>query len=788
MRKLTYLAAGIAAAALLLVGGGIWYLRSAAADYGRDATIAALAGPVEVWRDSLGVPHVWADNEPDVLRALGYVHAQERMWQMELFRRVADGRLAEVLGPGLVESDRFLRTLGMGRAAGIAERRLDPIHRALLEAYVEGVNAWIAEPTGALPPEFVALRFRPEPWTLRHSLAIGKLMAWDLADWAVGLDLQRAVDLVGPELAAELRPEYPAWGPTILPSSPAAPAARVSHARPTELRRLGLALPAVPAPAARLLEAASISHASNSWVVDGTRTRSGKPILANDPHLALRAPSLWMIAALHGGEIDVAGVTIPGVPGVVLGHTPGVAWGFTNAMVDDVDFFVETLHPDDPSRYRTPAGWSPVETRHDTILVKGGDPVVHTVRGTRNGPILSDVDGRGGDRVLSIRWTALEPSSELKAIVQMNRARNVEQLLQALRHFDDPHQNVVFADTAARIGYWMIGRVPLRRGGDGVLPADAADGAHDWEGFLGFDSHPHLLDPEEGFIVTANNAQAGSDFPHAIGSNYAEPFRAIRIREMLEGARDLTALDVARQQVDVVDAHATRYRPAAVAAARSAGAPDAAALLEAWDGRAAVDSRAAALFYVWYEALRRLVGQDEYGDEPMYYPRHALNRVLDAGGGAWVDDVGTPETETLEGLSARAMREAVETVGNRDWGDLHTTRIEHSLGSSGLLDRGLKLNIGPLRNDGSPYTVDVAGYGARPPFVNTGGASMRHVVDMADPGGSGGFVIPTGTSGIPFSRHYRDQTGMWLEGRLWRVPLDRERAASRTVARMVLRP
>lgn len=787
MKKLAYAAAGTAAALLLLLGGGIWYLRSAGADYGRDAAIPGLVGTVEVWRDSLAVPHIWADNEPDLLRALGYVHAQERLWQMELFRRVADGRLAEVLGPDLVESDRFLRTLGMGRSARLVEESLDPTHRALLEAYVQGVNAWISDRSGSLPPEFVALRIEPEPWTLRNSLAIGKLMAWDLADWTVGLDVQRAVDLVGPELAAEIRPEYPAWGPTIIPSE--APAEEpVTRAAAPELRRLGLAIPRIPAAAARLLDAASISHASNSWVVDGARTASGRPILANDPHLALRAPSLWMVAALHGGDIEVAGVTIPGVPGVILGHTRGVAWGFTNAMADDVDFFVETLHPEDSSRYRTPDGWSTLEVRDDTILVKGGEPVIHRVRGTRNGPILSDVDARGGDRVLSMRWTALEPSGELRGILQMNRARDGDQLLAALRHLDNPHQNVVFADTAGRIGYWMVGRIPVRRGGDGLLPADAASGEHDWEGYLEFDQHPHLLDPAEGFIVTANNAQAGAAFPHSIGTNYAEPFRAIRIREMLADAHDLTADDVARQQMDVVDAHARRHLPIAIAAARAAGADEEAALLEGWDGSAAVDSRAAALFYVWYEALRRLVGQDEYGDAPMYFPREAMNRVLDAGGGAWVDDVGTPEVETLDGLSARAMRQAIETVGTRTWGDFHSTMIEHSLGASNLLDRGLRLNIGPLRNDGSPYTVDVAGYGSRPPFVNTGGASMRHVVDMADPGGSGGFVIPTGTSGIPFSEHYRDQTGMWLEGRLWAVPLDRERAAARAVARMVLQP
>lgn len=788
MKKIVPIAAATAAVLLLLLGAGILYVRTSTARYSGEVTVPGLAGRVEVWRDSLAVPHIWAESEPDLFRALGYVHAQERMWQMELFRRVADGRLAEVLGPELVESDRFLRTLGMGRAAARVERRLDPAHRALLEAYVGGVNAWISDHRGALPPEFLALRFSPEPWTLRNSLSIGKLMAWDLADWAVGLDMQRAVDLVGPALAAELAPEYPAWGPTIIPSRDDPTSAVRPRAGGEPLRRLGMRLPSVPGPAAALLEAASISRASNSWVVDGRRTRSGRPILANDPHLALRAPSIWMIAALHGGEVEVAGVTIPGVPGVVLGHTPGVAWGFTNAMVDDVDFYVETIDPQDASRYITPEGPQPFEIRHDTIRVKGADPVAHTVRATRHGPVLSDVDPRGGGRVISMRWTAAEPSNELVAILQMNRARDSDRFIRALRHFDDPHQNVIFADTSGRIGYWMVGRVPVRRTGDGLLPADGSTGAHDWTGYLGFEDHPHLLDPEEGFIVTANNAQAGPGVAERVGRNYAEPYRAIRVREMLTGARRLTADDVAKQQTDVVDAHARRYLHLAVEAARGASESAAAATLAGWNAEASTDSRAAPLFYAWYEELRRLIGRDEYGGAPMYFPRHALNRILDAGGGEWVDDVTTPATEALPDLSVRAMRHAIATVNGRTWGEVHSTVIEHSLGSAAILQRGLDLNIGPFPSDGSPYTVDVAGYGGVPPFVNTAGASMRHVVDMADPGGSGGFVLPTGQSGVPFSEHYRDQTGLWREGRLWAVPLDRERAAARAVERMALHP
>jgi penicillin amidase len=793
MKKLVYALLLVGALVLLVAGGSLWYLRSAEADYGRDASVAGLSAAVEIWRDSLGVPHIWAANESDLFRAMGYVHAQDRLWQMELFRRVADGRMAEILGSELIETDRFLRTLGMGRAAEANQSVLDSDSRALLQAYADGVNAWMTGHPGALPPEFVALRFKPEPWTVRNSLAISKIMAWDLADWEQGLDLQHAVDQVGPELAEELAPQYPEWGVHIL-GTDATWKGKVSQRTrpaptPQRLRASTTYRPRIPDSAIRLLESVSIARASNSWVIGGSRTRSGKPILANDMHLALRAPSLWYLAALHGGGVNATGMTIPGTPVVIAGHTDGVAWGYTNAMTDDTDFFVEEVSPQDSMQYRTPEGWRRFQVREETIQVKGQAPVVHRVRATRHGPVLSDVEERSGSRVLAMRWTAHDVSNEFRALIGMNRARNAAEFLHALRDFTNPHQNVVFADTEGEFGYWMAGRIPVRRSGDGLLPAPGWTGEYDWERYLEWDEHPHVLNPADGFVVTANNRQVGADYPFHIGQGWAEPFRAMRIREMIESGRDFTADDVAAQQMDVRDAFALRYLPHAVRAAEAAGVTSAVADLRAWNGEAREDSRAAALFYTWYDVLRRRVGEDEYRGERMYFPRAVLNRVLDQGGGRWVDDIRTAETETLAGLSADAMGEAVQTVGTRTWGDLHVTEIRHALGAARILDRTLALNIGPFPNGGSPYTVNVAGYGGtRPPFRNTGGASQRHVVDMADIDGSGGFIIPTGQSGLPFSDHYRDQTPMWRQGRLWRIPLERTAAEARAVHRQVLRP
>lgn len=794
LKKLLYVLAGLLALVLVALLGGRWWLGRSQPDPTRGAQMAGLRAPVEVWRDSLGVPHVWARNEEDLFRAMGYVHAQDRMFQMEMFRRVADGRLAEILGQNLVNTDRFLRTVGMGRSAAQNEARLAPEHRRMLQAYADGVNAWMRTHRGPLPPEFVTLRFRPEPWTVRNTLSIAKIMAWDLADWNLGLDLQRAVDAVGADKARDLFPFYPENGTTILGADAQWRGPRASPApppSPAPLPRVGhVPLPEVPPLALELLESASASHASNSWVIGGSRTRSGKPILANDMHLALRAPAIWYLAALHGGEFNVAGMTLPGVPVVVAGHSDRVAWGYTNAMVDDVDFFVEQVDSANPDRYMTPEGWAEMTVRPETIQVKGGQPIVHTVRTTRHGPVLSDVENRGGDRVLSMQWTAYAPSTEVVALLGMNTADNAEEFTAALRGFNNPHQNVIFADRDGRFGYWMGGRVPVRRGGDGLLPRPGWTGEADWTGWLDFDQHPHVLNPADGFVVTANNRQVGPAYPYHITSSWAEPYRAERIRQLVQAGRELTADDVARQQMDVRDVFALRHLPRAVQAAERARLPDAVRELRAWNGEARMDSRGAALFYTWFDELRTRVGNDEFGGKNVYFPRTTMDRILEQGGGAWVDDVTTKgKTESLDELATEAMRTAAQAVGTQTWGALHQTQIGHPMGVVQMLDRAFQLNIGPFPTGGSYYTVNVSGWGARkPPFTNTYGSSQRHVVDMADPDGSGGFVIPTGQSGIPFSRHYRDQTPLWRQGRLWLIPLDRGKAERRAVSRMTLRP
>lgn len=786
-RRLLVGALLVAAVLAILFALGWRYLRSAEPARTGEVRIAGLSAPVDIWRDSLGVPHIVAADELDLARALGYVHAQERLWQMELFRRVADGRLAEIMGAQALDSDRFLRTLGLGRAAAESEKILGPEEAAVLDAYAGGVNAWLAQRSGALPPEFLALRFAPEPWAPRHSIAISKIMAWDLADWNTGLEVQRATELVGPDLARLVHPGYPAWGPTVLGPS-AEPRSRHGGTPPpgADLRPAAwLRIPEIPPLAARLLESASSSRASNSWVVGGARTRSGKPLVVNDPHLALNTPSIWFLAVLQGGRTHVAGVTIAGVPGVIIGRTPAVAWGFTNAMVDDTDFFSEEVHPTDSTRYRVHDRWEEFTVRVDTIRVRGGEPVIHRVRSSRNGPIISDVDRRVS-RAVAMRWTGHLPSRSFRAFLRMSRAASAEELVEALGDFTEAHQNVVYADTSGSFGYVMTGRIPVRLSGDGVLPVVGSSGEGEWVGFLDFAEHPRLVQPDEGFIVTANNAAVPRDHPVHVGSYFAEPFRAQRIRDMLTEATELTLEQAARQQVDVLDLFALRHLGAARAAARSTGEDDAERLLAAWDGRATTDSRAAAIFYTWHERLRSRVRTELMGNERAFFPRYALNRLLD--GDPNLPDAARRFAETrLASAAAEAMEWAAREVGGRSWGDLHSLEMPHALSSVGALERALSLTTGPFPSPGSPYTVNVAGFGAGPPFTTRSGASMRFVVDLGDMDG-GAMVLPTGQSGLPFSPHFRDQTEHWREGRLLPVPLSAERARSRAAHHLRLAP
>lgn len=793
MRLLWRFLLGVAAVMLLLAAALVLRLNRSVPPLAGTERLPGLGAAVTVAFDSLAIPHIAAASDRDAFMALGYLHARERLWQLETLRRAAQGRLAEILGSPAVSSDSFLRTLDIPRAAAASLALLPPATREILDAYVAGVNRWIAEPTRPLPPEFLVLRFAPEPWTAANSFEVARIMAWDLVSADHELRLARVAARLGPERAAELYPWYPDTGPTIVQRGAGRWESNNRRSGGRAVSTNGFVpsallaaheVPTIPALAREVLEAASMRRASNSWVIGPSRSASGKPILANDPHLLLRAPAIWYLAAIESPGYAVAGVTLPGVPAVVIGRNRRIAWGLTNLQADDADYVIERLSADS-TRVETPRGWVPVAAEHDTIRVAGGAAVPFTLRRTPNGPLTHEVpDGpanrAGTVRALALRWNGHAASDELTAMLAVNRAADWESFRAGVSGFKAPEQNWIYADVDGNIGYTASGNIPVRRAGRGLLPTPGWTDEGRWERFLAFEELPWMLNPPEGFIVTANNLVVGGEYPFQLQGDPAPPWRAARIRELILAQERHDAAAVRRMQLDTVDVFARWAKDIAAQAAAALDRTDVAEALRAWDGTQGADRTEPVVFWRWYRALQRRT----FEDEVTYMPAGPLHRWLAAGASPWFDDATTPAREDLAEQSIRAMSAALGRGDSARWGDIHPTLARHALGGIAPLARALRLNVGPRPRAGSLYTVNVADFGFGPQFRNTHAASWRQVVDLADMEG-GAMILPTGQSGNPRSRHYRDQADLWWNGELATVPLSGARVRPLGVLRLV---
>lgn len=717
-----------------------------------------LRGEVTVTRDARGIPHIEAKaSDADALFALGYVHAQDRLWQMEFQRRIGAGRLSEVLGPAALEQDKFLRTWGFYRAAEAALPALSARSRGLLSAYTAGVNAAIAR--DKLPLEFRVLRFRPERWTDVDSLVWQKLMAFDLAGtWQDELTAQEVVDKRGAAALDVLLPPYPAGAPTILSERDLA---QEAQARPaTRAATAALHPDTRRALQAQLRVAASLGFqdapdkGSNNWVVSGRFTESGKPLLADDPHLGLSAPMLWYLAELKGPTLHVVGATIPGLPGVVIGRNERIAWGVTNTAPDVQDLFVE------------PEGAKLTE-RVEVIKVKGQPDVRLTVQESAHGPIISGAGGTTRERV-ALRWTALDPGdTTMDAFIGINYARDWRSFREALRSFVAPMQNFVYADVDGDIGYIAPGRVPIRAAGDGRLPSPG-DGSREWTGFVPFDELPQVHNPPEGLIVTANNKAVPDAYPHLLtqSANWAEPYRARRILELLGNRQGLTVRDMSAIQYDTRSLLWEETKPLL---AGLAGANDrekaALAALRAWDGRQTTDSVASTIFAALYGELTRLPNDELGRDGHWNTPAFVLGQLRANGPYCADAKAGVPDcpallarafTAAVEGLRARLG----DDVNSWRWGRLHRTASDH--GAFGGVDALKWIWNRSVESPGGLFTVNVGSYDLDT-YAHDHAASYRQVVDLADPDASR-FVGTLGQSGNPLSGHYADQQGLWQRG------------------------
>lgn len=752
--------------AIALVGGSLFVRRTFPTIDGT-LQVSGLHSTVEVHRDKWGLPHIYADNTEDLFFAQGYVTAQDRLWHMEFNRRVASGTLSEVLGDATLDTDRFIRTLGWRRVAEEEARALEGEALSVLEAYSAGVNAFIDSHRGSLPLEFTILGFEPEPWTPADSISWAKVMAWDLGgNWEWELLRARLIETVGEDRAGELAPPYPDDAPLIVPPE-------VGDYASLDLQ----GLPRVSTRLRELLAAGSPGLGSNNWVVAGSKSATGLPLLANDMHLGLQMPSIWYEVHLVGGDFNVEGYSFPGVPGVIVGHNEHIAWGVTNLGPDVQDLYLERVNPANPDQYEYQGQWLDMEVFEEVIEVSGHDPLVERVQITRHGPVITPVVQGLGETV-AFRWTALEPNRMMNAVLSLDRASNWQEFRAALGLWAVPSQDFVYADTEGNIGYQSPGLVPIRSDGHtGLLPVPGWTGEYEWQGYIPFEDLPSLLNPATGFIVTANNKVVSDEFRYVLAYDFSLGHRAKRISDLLREKEVLGLEDFKQIQGDTYSLAAQVFAPRLLDIEPEGFLQERALNeLRAWDYHCAADCTGAAIFHVFYMKLVENTFGDELGDELLAqyldgWTWHylALEEMIEDDDNPWFDDVTTVERESRDDMVLRSFEEALDYLGNRfgdvphawKWGRLHgVTFVHQPLGESGIAVLERIFNRGPVEIGGSEDAVNAASFDPQEPYTTTHGVSQRLIVDLSNFDNSLS-THGTGQSGLAFHRHYDDMISRW---------------------------
>ncbi len=802
----------IALAMLLLLGLGALaaYLLRATPQHEGALRASGLGAALTIERDEHGIPTILAASVEDAAFGLGFVHAQDRLWQLETHRRIGSGRLAEAFGPAALDNDKFLRALGVRRAAQAQWAQLGAESKRVLGAYAAGVNAWQRQHLKARPPEMLILGLPVEDWTPIDSLAWAIMMAWDLGgNWNTELLRARLALTLPVERINELLPPYPGD----------APLATADYAALLRSLKLGGSLTALSAQQIDHLQAIAPPSGvegvgSNNWVIAGTHTTSGKPLLANDPHLKITAPALWYFARIEVGGagegakgFKSAGATMPGLPMVVLGQNEHIAWGFTNTGPDVQDLYLERFKPDDPMQVQTPRGWERVAGVSEDIHVKGAKSENLVLRVSRHGPMISDAGGVAGEVAgtsgnapygMAMRWTALDADTDpIAAALAMNRAQSSAEFVDAAtRLWVAPMQNMVVADRAGQIALVAPGRVPLRKPDNdlkGLVPAPGWDARYDWDGFVPAAQTPREAQPPRGWIASANHRIHGSDYPHYLTSEWAPPYRQQRIEQLLRSRAKHSIDDMAAMQADVLSLATQRVLPwLQRARSEHALAGEAQAALKNFNGEMKADASAPLIFWAWSRQLVRAVFIDELGGPAVYERvlgarsfRDALDGVLERNDAWWCDDkTTTGKAETCEQLSAVALTRALDELQRRfgddvskwRWGAAHVARSEHRPFSrikplAALFE--LRVPTG-----GDSYTVNVGRVGVKPDgatgelYLNEHAPSLRALYDLGDPSQSR-FMHSTGQSGLPWLRHYRSFVGPWARVEylsLWGAP------------------
>ena len=768
--------------------------------------LAGLRDTVKVRWGAYGIPHAYASNEEDLFLAQGYLHAQERLWQMDMSRRFLCGRVAEVFGnfpipwkelssqfrgQNSTDLDYFMRLIGMQHTAIASLELASEYEYRRLNAYSQGVNRYIEQCGRRLPWEFRLLRYDPEPWRPKDSLLIGKGLAFFLSTALfTRLNMIAIAAKLGDhqEMLRSLCPSYPDNGPTI------------TQAAWSSVQSIWYFMNGAFARS----HWSTTGHGSNNWVVAPSHSATGRAILCNDPHLRLVVPSIWYLMHLKAetsttqpNGYEVWGASIPGSPCVQLGHNRWISWGVTAAVCDDVELFTEKPHPLDPERYLVGDSWFTMDRREEVIGIRRSKEIKRIVRSTRHGPVLSDFGNRPAtSQILSLRWTAHEPSQEFRCLLGVNQARDWHEFLDSLAYQSAPTLNYVYADCHGNIGYSLAGKIPLRRRVPSLLPLDGWIEDNNWRGYIPFSELPRLYNPPEGVIATANNRIVDAAYPYYLSHFFEPPSRICRIKELLSVKKSFSINDMEAMQNDLVSLYAieaieTLKSDLAQVSGEKGQHKAAADRLMRWGGTCDEKSVAAAIFHVFHHRLMVNLFVPTLGEDLFWAYIEIFNQslmpILQI-----LRDPGSPWflTKSRQELVASSLGEACEELKTSlgddlelwQWGKIHSLSLNHSLGRIKLLSP--LLGIGPFPSPGDGTTVNLGFYRHSNPYAHTVGASLRFVIDVGLWRQSG-FILTPGQSGHPFSPHYSDQTPLWRTGRYVRMGNGEDETPSENVLTLV---
>ncbi len=805
MNRTLKITIGTAAALLILVTifalFSFFVLRQALPEYSGEISVRGINNNVTIYRDSLAVPYIQARNESDAYFALGYLHAQERMFQMDLLRRAGTGTLSEVFGSRTAAFDKMFKTLGIYRRLKTDYPKLSETTKNLLESYSAGINAYLKDNRNNASIEFDVIGYQPKDWEPEHSLVIAKLVAWELnKSWWVDIAMTHLIQKFGAEKVKEIIPDYPENAPLIIPDDI------------NKFSTVSVDLINTDRKFRKLLGFNGTHIGSNNWAVNANASASGKPIIANDPHLAFQAPGRWYIANLRCPELNVSGFTLPGMPGIVIGKNDNVAWALTNVMADDTDFYNERLDSA-KTKYFLDNQWQNLKIYTDTVAVKDSADIIFEIKETHRGPIISDVHNFNSlypnqyqkDAVLSIRWTALDFSDEFLGMNKINKAKNWEEFKEGVEDFTVPGQNFVYADKDGNIGYICGAKLPKRKSSSPTLVYDGTNSDNDWKGFVPFNEMPMLYNPDRNFIASANNKTV-SDFKYHISNLWEPPSRILRINELLQSKPKHSVEDFKNYQNDFQSKYASEIVPYILAAFEGLKINDrnlnlSLELLRTWNFKMDMNSQTPSIYAYFYQHLLKNIFLDEMGEELFNeyvfianVPYRIIQQLFAAGSSIWFDNINTDDVESKNDIIRKSLDDALaeleksfgENLEDWQWKKIHTITFRHFFsGQSSILDK--IVNVGPFEISGDGTTICNTEYSFTKPFKVELGPSMRFIYDFAEPDILE-FVLSNGQSGHIFSEHYSDMTHMWLNGKYAKINTDFSIIAEKSDLILILNP